>query len=91
MVIGILFFLLGLGLLALFLVPKGRSWFLEEAKAASDFVVLIVLRSTSRFARDLTEEGSVEQGMWRQQRLRNLRGLPKRRRPEKLKTDQSSE
>jgi hypothetical protein len=36
---------------------------------------LNVLRRTSQFGGELTEDGKAEQKLWREQRLRNLRGL----------------
>ncbi len=48
---------------------------MEWLKDLSDRLIIWFLRSTSRFERELTEEGKGEQEMWRGQRLRNLRGL----------------
>jgi hypothetical protein len=59
----------------LFLLPGTREWIVEGIKACSDFLVLTFLRSTSRFGVELTEDGQAEQKLWREQRLRNLRGL----------------
>jgi len=51
------------------------GWFMERIKAFSDTLLVSLLRSTSWFGRELTQEGTVEQEMWREQRLRNIRGL----------------
>ena len=71
----IIFILSLLGLAALFFLPNFRRWFVEELKALSDRLLLWFLRSTSQFGRELTKDGVDEQRMWREQRLRNLRGL----------------
>lgn len=59
---------------------RSREWLLEEVKAISDLLVVFLLRSTSRFGSELTEDGKAEQNLWREQRLRNLRGLALRSR-----------
>ncbi len=51
------------------------GWFMECIKAFSDTILVGLLRSTSWFGRELTQEGRAEQDMWREQRLRNIRGL----------------
>ncbi len=51
------------------------DWFMERIKAFSDTILAFLLRSTSWFGRELTQEGRAEQDMWREQRLRNIRGL----------------
>lgn len=66
------------GMAALLFVRSIRAWLLEQVKAASDAVVVFLLCSTSRFGSELTEEGRAEQRLWREQRLRNLRGLAQR-------------
>jgi hypothetical protein len=48
---------------------------MEWIKAISDRLLLWFLRVTSRFGKELTFEGRMEQAMWRDQRLRNLEGL----------------
>jgi hypothetical protein len=53
---------------------------MEWFKALSDKLILGVLRITSSFGKELTAEGRQEQAQWREQRLRNLRGLSIRRR-----------
>ena len=57
------------------MLKKFAQWLMEHAKAASDVAVVFILRGTSEFGRELNDEGKAEQGMWREQRLRNLRGL----------------
>ena len=52
------------------------NWF----KTLSDRLILWFLRLTSGFGKELTREGRVEQAMWREQRLRNLKGLALRSR-----------
>lgn len=64
-----------LGLAAVCYFKRSREWLLEEIKAASDAAVVFFLRSTSRFGDELTRDGREEQRLWREQRLRNLRGL----------------
>jgi hypothetical protein len=59
----------------IFLFPRSRERLVERIKTFSDVVVLALLRGTSRFGSELTEEGRAEQKLWREQRLRNLRGL----------------
>lgn len=49
--------------------------FMECIKELSDKLILWFLHMTSGFGKELTFEGRTEQGMWRQQRLRNLKGL----------------
>ncbi len=51
------------------------DWFMEGIKGFSDTILAFLLRSTSWFGRELTQEGRAEQDMWREQRLRNIRGL----------------
>ncbi len=51
------------------------DWLTEYIKTFSDTMLLLLLRSTSWFGRELTREGRAEQDMWRKQRLRNIRGL----------------
>jgi hypothetical protein len=47
----------------------------ERLKAASDRGIMFLLVSLSEFERELTDEGRAEQTLWREQRLRDLRGL----------------
>jgi hypothetical protein len=60
---------------ALLFFPRVRARLLEEIKTLSDFLVVGLFRRTSRFGSELTSDGKAEQNLWRQQRLRNLRGL----------------
>jgi len=55
--------------------PRTRQWVLEEIKELSDRFVIFLLRVTSQFGSELTENGKLEQRRWREQQLRNLRGL----------------
>ncbi|MFQ5852932.1 MAG: hypothetical protein ACE5JU_20420 [Candidatus Binatia bacterium] len=57
------------------MLKRSFEWLLEQAKAASDVIIALLLRSSSRFGGELTDEGKREQRMWREQRLRNLKGL----------------
>ena len=59
----------------LLLFPPSRAWLSEAIKSFSDYLIVNLLRATSRFGSELTEEGRSEQKIWRAQRLRNLRGL----------------
>lgn len=61
--------------LALLLIGSVRSWVWEEIKEITDVVVVFFLRFTSQFGSELTKDGLAEQELWREQRLRNLRGL----------------
>ncbi len=51
------------------------TWVAEQVKAGTDFLVLLLVRGTSRFESELTEEGRQEQRMWRDRRMRSLKGL----------------
>jgi len=53
---------------------------MEWIKDLSDRLLLWFLRVTSRFGNELTQDGKSEQAQWREQRLRNLRGLSLRSR-----------
>jgi hypothetical protein len=53
---------------------------MEWIKTFSDKFVIWCLRKTSGFAKELTRAGQVEQRLWREQRLRNLKGLTMRSR-----------
>ena len=48
---------------------------MEWLKDLSDKLVIWLLRSSSGFGKELTADGRREQEHWREQRLRNLRGL----------------
>lgn len=56
------------------------TWIAEPIKACSDFLVLLLIRGTSRFESELTDEGRQEQRMWRDRRMRSLKGLALRAR-----------
>ena len=60
---------------ALLFVRSSREWLWEQVKAASDAALLFLLRLTSDFQSELTKDGKSEQKLWREQRLRNLKGL----------------
>ena len=47
----------------------------EWIKDLSDKMILWFLATTSGFGKELTDEGHFEQRLWREQRLRNLKGL----------------
>lgn len=53
---------------------------MEWFKDLSDKLIIWVLRATSGFAKELTPDGVKEQILWREQRLKNLRGLALRSR-----------
>jgi hypothetical protein len=48
---------------------------MEWLKDLSDRLVIWFLRVSSGFGKELTVDGKREQELWREQRLRNLRGL----------------
>jgi hypothetical protein len=48
---------------------------MEWFKDLSDKLILRFLLATSSFGKELTAEGRREQEQWRDQRLRNLKGL----------------
>ena len=78
-------------LAVLLFIPSFRAWFLEGLKELSDRLLLLFLSLTSGFERELTGHGRSEQKVWREQRLRNLRGLTlrSRQRFEKSSSDDS--
>jgi hypothetical protein len=51
---------------------------MEWLKDFSDKLILGFLHATSGFAKELTDDGRREQQRWREQRLRNLKGLSMR-------------
>ena len=65
---------------------------MDWIKSLSDKLILWFLRVTSGFEKELTREGRVEQARWREQRLRNLKGLAIRSRrrldADKVSTEQ---
>jgi hypothetical protein len=48
---------------------------MEWIRDLSDKLILKFLHATSRFGKELTDEGRREQKHWREQRLKNLQGL----------------
>lgn len=48
---------------------------MEWLKDLSDRLIIWFLRASAGFAKELTIDGKREQESWREQRLRNLRGL----------------
>lgn len=68
------------GAVAVLSFRRSRERLLEEVKALSDILVVWLLRSTSQFGSELTQDGKAEQKLWREQRLRNLKGLARRAR-----------
>jgi hypothetical protein len=48
---------------------------MEWLKDLSDRLIIWFLRVSSGFGKELTIDGEREQDLWREQRLRNLRGL----------------
>ena len=62
---------------------------MDWIKTLSDKLILWFLHASSGFGKELTREGRVEQEMWRQQRLRNLKGLAIRSR-QRLDAEKSS-
>ena len=48
---------------------------MEWLKDLSDRLIIWFLRISSEFGKELTIDGKREQELWREQRLRNLRGL----------------
>ncbi len=63
---------------------------MEWIKDLSDKLLIWFLRITSGFAKELTRDGKSEQGVWREQRLRNLKGLAIRSR-ERFRDNRTSE
>jgi hypothetical protein len=47
----------------------------EWIRDLSDKIILWFLAATSGFGKELTDEGRIEQRLYREQRLRNLMGL----------------
>jgi hypothetical protein len=63
---------------------------MEWIKDLSDKLIIWMLRVTSGFARELTQDGVKEQDLWREQRLKNLRGLALRSRQRFSDRDKSA-
>ncbi|NIO06649.1 MAG: hypothetical protein GTO40_01185 [Deltaproteobacteria bacterium] len=57
------------------MVGRILFWFVEHFKSFTDTMLLLLLRATSWFGYELTEEGKREHQEWREQRLRSIRGL----------------
>ena len=53
---------------------------MEWLKDLSDKLIIWLLRSSSGFNKELTADGKREQELWRELRIRNLRGLTLRSR-----------
>jgi very-short-patch-repair endonuclease len=53
---------------------------MEWLKDLSDKLIIWLLRATSGFSKELTADGKREQELWRELRIRNLRGLALRTR-----------
>jgi hypothetical protein len=73
-------------------LPSSRfgNRFMEWIKQLSDKLLIWFLRATSGFGKELTRDGNTEQRRWREQRLRNLKGLAIRSR-ERLSDKSTSE
>jgi len=69
-----------IGAATVLFIRRTREWLIEQLKGVSDLFVILLLRFTSQFGSELTEDGKAEQNLWREQRLRNLRGLALRSR-----------
>lgn len=67
--------IIAVGVFAVMSSRRLRWRLMEELKALSDLLLLIFLRATSRFGSELTRDGLAEQKIWREQRLRDLKGL----------------
>lgn len=63
---------------------------MEWIKDLSDKLIIWVLRVTSGFAKELTQDGVKEQALWREQRRKNLRGLTLRSRQRFSDRDKSA-
>jgi hypothetical protein len=70
-----LLFILIIVVALLVMIPGLRERATEGLKNLTDVWIIDLLRGTSRFGADLTDEGRAEQRRWSEQRLRNLRGL----------------
>jgi hypothetical protein len=62
---------------------------MEWIKDISDKLVIWLLRASSGFGKEMTADGKREQELWREQRLRNLRGLSLRSRQRFERKDQN--
>jgi hypothetical protein len=71
-------FLLSALALTYALLPRDvRQRLEDQAKEVSDVAVSFLLRATSQFGSELSDEGRAEQGMWREQRMRDFKELAK--------------
>jgi hypothetical protein len=63
---------------------------MEWIKDLSDKFIIWLLRVTSGFGKELTQDGLKEQALWREQRLKNLQGLALRSRQRFSEHDKSA-
>jgi hypothetical protein len=63
---------------------------MEWIKDLSDKLIIWLLRVTSGFGKELTEEGVKEQALWREQRVKNLQSLSLRSRQRFSDRDKSA-
>jgi hypothetical protein len=62
----------------------------EWVKDLSDKFIIWLLRTTSGFGKELTQDGLKEQALWREQRLKNLQALALRSRQRLRDHDKST-
>ncbi|HYT56286.1 MAG TPA: hypothetical protein VEQ38_16390 [Verrucomicrobiae bacterium] len=63
---------------------------MEWIKDLSDKLIIWLLRVTSGFGKELTEDGVKEQALWREQRVKNLQSLSLRSRQRFSDRDKSA-
>jgi hypothetical protein len=63
---------------------------MEWVKDLSDKFIIWLLRTTSGFGKELTQDGLKEQAFWREQRLKNLQALALRSRQRFSDRDKSA-
>jgi len=63
---------------------------MEWIKDLSDRLIIWLLRVTSGFGKELTQDGLKEQALWREQRLKNLQALALRSRQRFSERDKSA-
>lgn len=63
---------------------------MEWIKDLSDRLIICLLRVTSGFGKELTQDGLKEQALWREQRLKNLQALALRSRQRFSDRDKSA-
>jgi hypothetical protein len=63
---------------------------MEWIKDLSDRLIIWLLRVTSGFGKELTQDGLKEQALWREQRLKNLQALALRSRQRFSDRDKSA-